>query len=43
MYTELAKEKIEFISKFYPDLQQYYQPEMGNFAFTDEELKNKTV
>jgi hypothetical protein len=40
MYTELAKEKMEFIDKFYPKLKEFYQPMMGNFAFTDEELES---
>lgn len=40
MYTELAKEKIEFINKHYPQLKQFYQDMMGNFEFSKQEMKD---
>lgn len=43
MYTELAKEKMGFISEHYPNLKEFYQPMLGNFHFTEEELLSNMV
>lgn len=39
MYTELAKSTMKLIRDSYPELTNFYNPQMGNFNFTKEEFK----
>jgi hypothetical protein len=40
MYTDLAIERMETFSKFYPTLYKFYQPMMGNFCLTEKQLNS---